>query len=800
MSKLFRAKALDASKHLPIYRSEELPDLPEYSAINRAVPQMPSGMNKEEESEHHLQRAIVTGLIIPTPEVDVVPPNEDYDRMVPANYKPPRQLIHMQPFMMEEDVPDYDMDSEDEKWLSQQKLDITPLKFEEMMDQLEKNCAQNIASQNRKDLLLKEDDELSIAIYDYWLAKRIKSQPQPLVPTVRTEVNNRGATGNMDNNPYLAFRRRTEKMQTRKHRKNDETSYEKMVKLKRDLTRALQLLEIVKKRESAKKDLVELTVKIFEKRYQANDMSGALLAEVSSYKSQRPAFAPIYTNQFTPNHASWPIKPPKDEVGPSRKEKRQYKKRKHKTAFPHGEKASVGTTTLPSSSLLAGVASSAVSALSSGDDEPSALTLSLAGSTVPSPPSSPKLAFPFHRRADCSYKAPVCIGGGVSSPSNSSSCWPSPEDEWSSEAKCRLRLGTLAMSDGPKFTGYFRRRVGRGGRVLIDRGSVSDFWSSVDFSVFDSRKPPPAPPPPAPSTSTPSQPTPSTTSRIYRPKTPPSSPIKSESSEAALALDGPFTLQIQDLFDCETTALDVEPEELFPDLDLTSMRSEGDESKRKRSRSNLPFSDLLTDYEEATSSTYVAYDDDDEFRWKWNSQPSNAVGVSSSSSSSVNLNASGSSRSYAMSSYSRETSDVGSQFCSSLPSSSSSIASCSTGLQQNHRLPPPPSDNVLVDRAMMANGPINHSDHGGRGQLQSSGNPMVPKWNANGSDVNSQTGSGQMPNSFSSKLQARANSATQHNSSTDGVIAGDNVHKRPPTTGTTSQGPLVHSAPPMEVT
>lgn len=70
----------------------------------------------------------------------------------------------------------------------------------------------------------------------------------------------------MDNNPYLAFRRRTEKMQTRKNRKNDETSYEKMVKLKRDLTRALQLLELVKRRESAKKDMVEFTVKIYEKR------------------------------------------------------------------------------------------------------------------------------------------------------------------------------------------------------------------------------------------------------------------------------------------------------------------------------------------------------------------------------------------------------------------------------------------------------------------------------------------------------------------------------------------------------
>lgn len=50
MSKLsFRARALDASKPMPIYMSEELPDLPEYSAINRAVPQMPSGMEKEEE-------------------------------------------------------------------------------------------------------------------------------------------------------------------------------------------------------------------------------------------------------------------------------------------------------------------------------------------------------------------------------------------------------------------------------------------------------------------------------------------------------------------------------------------------------------------------------------------------------------------------------------------------------------------------------------------------------------------------------------------------------------------------------
>ena len=51
MSKLsFRARALDASKPLPVYHAEDLPDLSEYNIINRAVPEMPTGMEKEEET------------------------------------------------------------------------------------------------------------------------------------------------------------------------------------------------------------------------------------------------------------------------------------------------------------------------------------------------------------------------------------------------------------------------------------------------------------------------------------------------------------------------------------------------------------------------------------------------------------------------------------------------------------------------------------------------------------------------------------------------------------------------------
>ena len=51
MSKLsFRARALDPSKSMPVLRSEDVPDLPDFASINRAVPQIPTGMEKEEES------------------------------------------------------------------------------------------------------------------------------------------------------------------------------------------------------------------------------------------------------------------------------------------------------------------------------------------------------------------------------------------------------------------------------------------------------------------------------------------------------------------------------------------------------------------------------------------------------------------------------------------------------------------------------------------------------------------------------------------------------------------------------
>lgn len=53
------------------------------------------------------------------------------------------------------------------------------------------------------------------------------------------------------------------------NRKNDEASYEKMLKLRRDLSRAVTILEMIKRREKSKRELLHLTLEIVEKRYKS---------------------------------------------------------------------------------------------------------------------------------------------------------------------------------------------------------------------------------------------------------------------------------------------------------------------------------------------------------------------------------------------------------------------------------------------------------------------------------------------------------------------------------------------------
>ncbi|KAM4685545.1 enhancer of polycomb homolog 1 isoform 3-T3 [Amazona ochrocephala] len=487
MSKLsFRARALDASKPLPVFRCEDLPDLAEYASINRAVPQMPTGMEKEEESEHHLQRAISAqqvygekrdNMVIPVPEAESN--IAYYESIYPGEFKMPKQLIHIQPFSLDAEQPDYDLDSEDEIFVNKLKkrMDISALQFEEMIDRLEKGSGQQPVSLQEAKLLLKEDDELIREVYEYWIKKRKNCRGPSLIPAVKQEKRD----GSSTNDPYVAFRRRTEKMQTRKNRKNDEASYEKMLKLRRDLSRAVTILEMIKRREKSKRELLHLTLEIMEKRYNLGDYSGEIMSEVMA---QRQVIKPTYAIPIIPVTNSSPFK------HQEAMELKEYKVKQDKTdVIRPKRKYEKKPKVLPSSAAATPQQTSPAALpvfnakdlnqydFPSSDEEP--LSQVLSGSSEAEEENDPDGPFAFRRKAGCQYYAPH-----LDQPGNWP--WSSPKEGRLGDVRYRYCLTTLTVPQ--RCIGFARRRIGRGGRVLLDRAH-SDYdntFHQLDLEMFSS--------------------------------------------------------------------------------------------------------------------------------------------------------------------------------------------------------------------------------------------------------------------------------------------------------------------------
>uniref|UniRef100_A0A8C7LRX4 Enhancer of polycomb homolog n=1 Tax=Oncorhynchus kisutch TaxID=8019 RepID=A0A8C7LRX4_ONCKI len=480
MSKLsFRARALDASKPLPVFRCEDLPDLHEYASINRAVPQMPTGMEKEEESEHHLQRAMSAqsvygekhNMVIPVPEADGN--IAYYESLYPGEFKMPKQLIHIQPFTLDTEQPDYDLDTEDEVFVHKlkKKMEITFLQFEEMVDRLEKGSGQQAVSLQEAKLLLKEDDELIKEVFDYWTRKRKNGKHGTLHPTVKQEKRD----GSSTSDPYVAFRRRTEKMQTRKNRKNEEAGYEKMLKLRRDLSRAVTILEMIKRREKSKRELLHLTLEIVEKRNVMSDFGGEIMAEVLAQRAlAKPAhiipLAPLtnsnqYRHQDHMDLKEYKSKPEKTEVV---RQKRKYERKPKvlplSAAAPHYSGPSVFNAKdvhqydFPSS-----------------DDELHSQMHS--GSSEAEEENDPDGSFSFRRKAGCQYYSRLDHCGSWP--------WVSPSEGGLGDTRYRYCLTTLTVP--PRCLGMARRRLGRGGRVLLDRAHTDfdNVFHGLDSEMLD---------------------------------------------------------------------------------------------------------------------------------------------------------------------------------------------------------------------------------------------------------------------------------------------------------------------------
>lgn len=68
--------------------------------------------------------------------------------------------------------------------------------------------------------------------------------------------------------------------------------------------------------------------------------------------------------------------------------------------------------------------------------------------------------------------------------------WPWCSKEENGLADKRYRYTLTSLSNPRRCIGFARRRVGRGGRIILDRAATDfdDFWRTVDFTIYEPEK------------------------------------------------------------------------------------------------------------------------------------------------------------------------------------------------------------------------------------------------------------------------------------------------------------------------
>ncbi|KAG4301260.1 hypothetical protein PCK1_002570 [Pneumocystis canis] len=293
----FRQRKISIKAPLQIYRAAEIPDLDEEISLQRSVPLVETGVDKDEEDEHHLRTAIaskmspnVKQVYIPTPDASKMV--DDYDKLYKKTFVEPSTFIRFSTTVEDCEGCSYSMNEEDSDWLT---------KFNDSKRSRENYCSEDVFEliMNQFELLTKEKqscfcvDPSQIAdfsefesafvnspvafymhfaklIYPYWKHRRISNNGKQLMPSLRFEENDKD-----DNDPYVCFRRR-EIRQVRKTRRSDVQSSEKLRKLRSEMEQAHNLIELVVRREQLKKECLLLEQCIFNQRCHVKEIKRKL--------------------------------------------------------------------------------------------------------------------------------------------------------------------------------------------------------------------------------------------------------------------------------------------------------------------------------------------------------------------------------------------------------------------------------------------------------------------------------------------------------------------------------------------
>ncbi|KAJ1329120.1 enhancer of polycomb-like protein [Microdochium nivale] len=286
-----RVKKLNAKTLLPILREDQV-DPSEYESLTTES-QIATGVEQAEENEVHLQAALRGNGVAVTNEIPVPPPTKNdasYDELYPNNYVEPRNYLKFSETVEDTlgtlgpEAPYY-MTTEDDEWLKKHNTkkpkrdQLSEDDFELIMEVFEYTSKEQApfaavdGTSVAYEPMLVEFERLKGLInpkviqahgqvtYEHWQAQKAKAGNKSLQPQLKFETHQERD----DMDPYVCFRRR-EVRQTRKTRARDNQVADKLKKLRSELEDGRRLVQFALRREELKRDMLKQDRAVFEKR------------------------------------------------------------------------------------------------------------------------------------------------------------------------------------------------------------------------------------------------------------------------------------------------------------------------------------------------------------------------------------------------------------------------------------------------------------------------------------------------------------------------------------------------------
>ncbi|KAM5433247.1 Enhancer of polycomb-like protein 1 [Microsporum canis] len=295
MMRATRPKKLTPKQPIPIFREDQI-DLTEDDP-QTTLQAIETGVEKAEETEFHLQAAINATAFgnaaqthIPTPET--VQSSVQYDTLYKPIFSQPATYIRFSSTVEDCSGCGYNLVEEDDVALKimNQKRDAstqcTEDQFEEVMSFFEETAQAKqpfAAVDNPPVVSYLEMEECFDGmiheklrpfvreIYESWKSRRTASGNRPLQPTLKFET----GQDTDDGDPYVCFRRREVRL-ARKTRGRDAQSAEKLRRLRKELEDARQLIAMVQQRELGRKEALATERQLFLQRSEVKEMKRKL--------------------------------------------------------------------------------------------------------------------------------------------------------------------------------------------------------------------------------------------------------------------------------------------------------------------------------------------------------------------------------------------------------------------------------------------------------------------------------------------------------------------------------------------